>query len=56
MKGLELARRIGDRASEWWSLGNLSETYLETGKWDEVMRCARRASQTVSSLRRSAST
>jgi class 3 adenylate cyclase/tetratricopeptide (TPR) repeat protein len=38
IKGLELGRRIGDRAGEWWSLGNLSETYLETGKWDEVMR------------------
>jgi tetratricopeptide (TPR) repeat protein len=37
-RGLELTRRVGDRAGEWWSLGNLSETYLETGKWDEVMR------------------
>ena len=37
-KGLELTRRIGDRGGEWWSLGNLSETYIETGKWDEVMR------------------
>jgi class 3 adenylate cyclase/tetratricopeptide (TPR) repeat protein len=39
-KGLELSRRIGDRGGEWWSLGNLSETYIETGKWDEVMRLA----------------
>jgi class 3 adenylate cyclase/tetratricopeptide (TPR) repeat protein len=37
-KGLELCRRIGDRGGEWWSLGNLSETHIETGKWDEVMR------------------
>ncbi|MFO7572803.1 MAG: adenylate/guanylate cyclase domain-containing protein [Gaiellaceae bacterium] len=34
---LELARRIGDRESEWFALGNLTGTYLETGKWDEVL-------------------
>jgi class 3 adenylate cyclase/tetratricopeptide (TPR) repeat protein len=37
-RGLELSRRIGDRGGEWWSLGNLSETFIQTGKWDEVIQ------------------
>jgi tetratricopeptide (TPR) repeat protein len=37
---LELARRIGDRAGEWFSLGNLSEYFVQSGKWDEVVRFA----------------
>ena len=38
LRCVELARRIGDRASEWFSLGNLTEYFVQTGKWDEVAR------------------
>ncbi len=38
LRCVELARRIGDRQGEWFSLGNLSESYFQTGKWDEVVR------------------
>jgi class 3 adenylate cyclase/tetratricopeptide (TPR) repeat protein len=34
---LEVARRVGDREAEWFALGNLTTTYLETGKWDDVI-------------------
>jgi class 3 adenylate cyclase/tetratricopeptide (TPR) repeat protein len=38
LRCLELARRIGDRETEWFSLGNLTEYFVHTGKWDEVVR------------------
>ena len=38
LRCLELARRLGDRETEWFSLGNLSEAYVRSGKWDEVDR------------------
>jgi class 3 adenylate cyclase/tetratricopeptide (TPR) repeat protein len=38
LHALELARRIGDREAEWFSLGNLTESFVQTGKWDEVVR------------------
>jgi predicted ATPase/class 3 adenylate cyclase len=38
LKALELARRVGDREAEWFSLGNLSESYALSGKWDEVVQ------------------
>ena len=34
---LATARRVGDRESEWFALGNLTNLYLFTGKWDEIM-------------------
>jgi class 3 adenylate cyclase/tetratricopeptide (TPR) repeat protein len=37
LKALELARRVGDREAEWFLLGNLSELYTYSGKWDEVV-------------------
>ena len=40
LRCMELARRIGDRESEWFSLGNLSESYILTGEWDEIVRIA----------------
>ena len=40
LRCVELARRIGDRESEWFSLGNLTEHFVQTGKWDEVARIA----------------
>ncbi len=40
LRGVELARRIGDREGEWFSLGNLTEYFVQTGKWDEVARIA----------------
>ena len=36
LRALEIARRIGDRPVEWFQLGNLSESYLQSGKWDEI--------------------
>jgi len=36
-RSLELARRIGDRESEWFSLGNLTDSYFWTGRWDDAM-------------------
>jgi len=39
-KALENARRVGDREGEWFALGNLSEYYYSTGKWDEIMEVA----------------
>ena len=38
---VELARRVGDREGEWFSLGNLTDFYLQTGKWDEVLEIGR---------------
>ena len=38
LKALELSRRIGDRSSEWFSLGNLVDTYDLTGRWDEAVQ------------------
>jgi tetratricopeptide (TPR) repeat protein len=38
LRSLELARRVGDRETEWFSIGNLAGTYLEAGKWDEVLQ------------------
>ena len=38
LRCLELTRRIGDRGGEWFSLGNLTEGFVQTGKWDEVVR------------------
>ncbi|MBM2824103.1 MAG: adenylate/guanylate cyclase, partial [Thermoleophilia bacterium] len=38
LKALELSRRIGDRNSEWFDLGNLVDTYDLTGQWDEAVR------------------
>jgi class 3 adenylate cyclase/tetratricopeptide (TPR) repeat protein len=40
LRSLELARRVGDRQGEWFTLGNLSESYFDTGKWDEVVSMA----------------
>ena len=40
LHALQLARRIGDREGEWFSLGNLTGYYTQTGKWDEVVRIA----------------
>jgi class 3 adenylate cyclase/predicted ATPase len=37
VRSLELARRVGDREVEWFTLGNLAESYLQSAKWDEVM-------------------
>ena len=37
LKALELARRIGNRSSEWFSLGNLVDVYDLTGRWDEAI-------------------
>jgi tetratricopeptide (TPR) repeat protein len=39
-RALETARRVGDREAEWFALGNLSESYIQTGKWDEIMDIA----------------
>jgi tetratricopeptide (TPR) repeat protein len=36
-KCLEIARRNGDREGEWFALGNLTASYLATGRWDEIM-------------------
>jgi class 3 adenylate cyclase/tetratricopeptide (TPR) repeat protein len=36
-RALEIARRVGDREGEWFALGNLTDSYLKSGKWDEVM-------------------
>jgi ATP/maltotriose-dependent transcriptional regulator MalT len=41
LKCLEVARRVGDREGEWFALGNLTTTYLETAKWDETMEIVR---------------
>jgi predicted ATPase/class 3 adenylate cyclase len=38
LRALELARRVGDREAEWFQLGNLCESYLLSGKWDEVVQ------------------
>jgi tetratricopeptide (TPR) repeat protein len=38
LRALELARRVGDREAEWFQLGNLCESYLLSGKWDEVLQ------------------
>jgi ATP/maltotriose-dependent transcriptional regulator MalT len=40
LRALELARRVGDRQHEWFQLGNLSDSYFDTGKWDEVVSMA----------------
>jgi class 3 adenylate cyclase/tetratricopeptide (TPR) repeat protein len=40
LRSLELARRVGDRQHEWFNLGNLSDSYFDTGKWDEVVSMA----------------
>jgi tetratricopeptide (TPR) repeat protein len=40
LRALELARLIGDRQHEWFQLGNLSDSYFDTGKWDEVVSMA----------------
>ncbi len=40
LRSLELARRVGDRQHEWFNLGNLSDSYFLTGKWDEVVSMA----------------
>jgi tetratricopeptide (TPR) repeat protein len=37
VRAVELARRAGDREGEWFALGNLTGTYFEAGKWDEVL-------------------
>ncbi len=34
---IEIARRIGDREAEWFTIGNLAESYFLVGRWDEVM-------------------
>ena len=39
-RSLELAKRIGDRESEWFSIGHLSEVRFFAGKWDEVVQLA----------------
>jgi class 3 adenylate cyclase/tetratricopeptide (TPR) repeat protein len=36
-RSLEVARRVGDREAEWFALGNLTTSHLQTGKWDEIM-------------------
>ena len=38
LKAVELSRRIGDRGREWFSLGNLVDTYDLTGRWDEAVK------------------
>ena len=40
LRSLELARRVGDRQHEWFQLGNLSESYFDAGRWDEVVSMA----------------
>jgi len=40
LRCLELARKVGDREGEWFTIGNLAESFLSSGKWDEVSRMA----------------
>jgi class 3 adenylate cyclase/tetratricopeptide (TPR) repeat protein len=37
LRAVELARRVGDRESEWFQLGNLCESHTLSGRWDEVV-------------------
>jgi tetratricopeptide (TPR) repeat protein len=36
-RGVELARKIGDRAAEQFHIGNLASYCLERGRWDDVV-------------------
>ncbi|WP_217246868.1 helix-turn-helix transcriptional regulator [Streptomyces sp. AC602_WCS936] len=43
-EGVELTRRMGLLESEAWVWGNLSESLLSLGRWDEALEAAARAS------------
>jgi len=36
-QAVELARRVGDRESEWFQLGNVADCRLYLGDWDEIV-------------------
>jgi len=36
-EAVELARRVGDRESEWFQLGNVADCRLYLGDWDEIV-------------------
>ena len=35
-RGVEYARRIGNRSSEWFGMGNVIDGYAALGRWDEA--------------------
>jgi tetratricopeptide (TPR) repeat protein len=41
--GVELARRVGDRSSEWFLQGNEAAGYAWVGEWDEALRICEQA-------------
>jgi class 3 adenylate cyclase/tetratricopeptide (TPR) repeat protein len=46
-RAVELTRRMGDRQSEWFALGNVAEGAFELGRWDEIDALAERWSPDV---------
>ena len=36
-RGVEYARRIGSRSSEWFAMGNTLDGYAALGRWDEIV-------------------